>query len=131
MMSDDISAPRSVGDLFHSFFFSSRRRHTRSLCDWSSDVCSSDLKQKTTYESLCDWSSDVCSSDLQVVAVFFQVGEEVWAAEHGAPCADHRLHLFKHNPLFPVAFEEELFVDKAAVYDARHHLPVTEHHAHV
>src|SRR5438132_5943924 len=27
------------------FFFSSRRRHTRSLCDWSSDVCSSDLFQ--------------------------------------------------------------------------------------
>src|SRR5260221_9553079 len=27
-----------------SFFFSSRRRHTRSLCDWSSDVCSSHLK---------------------------------------------------------------------------------------
>src|SRR5690349_24560190 len=27
----------------HSFFFSSRRRHTRSLRDWSSDVCSSDL----------------------------------------------------------------------------------------
>src|SRR5947207_9599149 len=27
------------------FFFSSRRRHTRSLCDWSSDVCSSDLRQ--------------------------------------------------------------------------------------
>src|SRR5438034_11362969 len=26
-----------------SVFFSSRRRHTRSLCDWSSDVCSSDL----------------------------------------------------------------------------------------
>src|SRR5260221_12671227 len=29
--------------LLHLFFFSSRRRHTRSLCDWSSDVCSSDL----------------------------------------------------------------------------------------
>src|SRR5437588_3458406 len=28
------------------FFFSSRRRHTRSLCDWSSDVCSSDLKEQ-------------------------------------------------------------------------------------
>src|SRR5260370_5567002 len=26
-----------------SFFFSSRRRHTRFKCDWSSDVCSSDL----------------------------------------------------------------------------------------
>src|SRR5215471_475530 len=28
------------------FFFSSRRRHTRSLRDWSSDVCSSDLRTK-------------------------------------------------------------------------------------
>src|SRR5437588_10505452 len=27
------------------FFFSSRRRHTSSLCDWSSDVCSSDLPE--------------------------------------------------------------------------------------
>src|SRR5438477_12907242 len=30
-----------VCELF--FFFSSRRRHTRLTCDWSSDVCSSDL----------------------------------------------------------------------------------------
>src|SRR5260221_11276297 len=30
------------------FFFSSRRRHTRSLCDWSSDVCSSDLGEIRT-----------------------------------------------------------------------------------
>src|SRR5436190_15588470 len=29
-----------------AFFFSSRRRHTRSLCDWSSDVCSSDLAEE-------------------------------------------------------------------------------------
>src|SRR3972149_9541487 len=29
------------------FFFSSRRRHTRFDCDWSSDVCSSDLDIKT------------------------------------------------------------------------------------
>src|SRR5207249_7939623 len=29
------------------FFFSSRRRHTRSKRDWSSDVCSSDLGSKT------------------------------------------------------------------------------------
>src|SRR5260370_6046660 len=28
------------------FFFSSRRRHTRFKCDWSSDVCSSDLAFK-------------------------------------------------------------------------------------
>src|SRR5882762_6729366 len=29
--------------VFFFFFFSSRRRHTRFKCDWSSDVCSSDL----------------------------------------------------------------------------------------
>src|SRR5688572_31737516 len=28
------------------FFFSSRRRHTRFDCDWSSDVCSSDLRNR-------------------------------------------------------------------------------------
>src|SRR5580698_11353269 len=32
------------------FFFSSRRRHTRLTCDWSSDVCSSDLAV-WTYET--------------------------------------------------------------------------------
>src|SRR5438270_11923165 len=30
------------------FFFSSRRRHTRFDCDWSSDVCSSDLPSNST-----------------------------------------------------------------------------------
>src|SRR5207245_11253450 len=29
-----------------SFFFSSRRRHTRCYRDWSSDVCSSDLEYR-------------------------------------------------------------------------------------
>src|ERR1039457_6256780 len=32
--------------MFFFFFFSSRRRHTRLQGDWSSDVCSSDLKSK-------------------------------------------------------------------------------------
>src|SRR5262245_65327158 len=32
---------------FVVFFFSSRRRHTRCLSDWSSDVCSSDLVSLT------------------------------------------------------------------------------------
>src|SRR2546427_1073982 len=34
------------------FFFSSRRRHTRFDCDWSSDVCSSDLP--SVYRRLMD-----------------------------------------------------------------------------
>src|SRR5947199_397612 len=32
----------SIGAIHNYFFFSSRRRHTRCLSDWSSDVCSSD-----------------------------------------------------------------------------------------
>src|SRR5438105_8404584 len=35
---------KAYGLLLFSFFFSSRRRHTRSTRDWSSDVCSSDLR---------------------------------------------------------------------------------------
>src|SRR6267143_3130209 len=34
------------------FFFSSRRRHTRWNCDWSSDVCSSDLEGGVQFERL-------------------------------------------------------------------------------
>src|SRR5256886_16871969 len=34
------------------FLFSSRRRHTRFDCDWSSDVCSSDLAWRKSY---ADW----------------------------------------------------------------------------
>src|SRR6516225_12181832 len=33
----------AVHPRFRTFFFSSRRRHTRLTCDWRSDVCSSDL----------------------------------------------------------------------------------------
>src|SRR5699024_8390828 len=41
------------------FFFSSRRRHTRSKRDWSSDVCSSDL---TSGEHLPDISAAVAQA---------------------------------------------------------------------
>src|SRR5689334_15003351 len=39
----DIEAERKKRDEIE-FFFSSRRRHTSWNCDWSSDVCSSDLR---------------------------------------------------------------------------------------
>src|SRR5262249_59184267 len=34
------------------FFFSSRRRHTRLVSDWSSDVCSSDLEPRRVARAL-------------------------------------------------------------------------------
>src|SRR5258706_8654444 len=39
-----------ISVFYFFFFFSSRRRHTRLVSDWSSDVCSSDLK-----EGLAQW----------------------------------------------------------------------------
>src|SRR2546430_17570803 len=36
--------------MFFFFFFPSRRRHTRFDCDWSSDVCSSDLVESDEAE---------------------------------------------------------------------------------
>src|SRR3712207_8729161 len=55
-----------------SFFFSSRRRHTRYWRDWSSDVCSSDLavveaeyttqvalhNALETHQAVCRWHGD-------------------------------------------------------------------------
>src|SRR6267143_7078153 len=37
------------------FFFSSRRRHTRWNCDWSSDVCSSDLDGQLLNGNMADY----------------------------------------------------------------------------
>src|SRR5260221_7263733 len=52
---------RKCGKKTGTLFFSSRRRHTRSLCDWSSDVCSSDHELQSHSDLVCrlllDWSS--------------------------------------------------------------------------
>src|SRR5699024_6558206 len=40
-----LSKPDVISESTRFFFFSSRRRHTRSKRDWSSDVCSSDLEK--------------------------------------------------------------------------------------
>src|SRR5437879_2953110 len=42
------SVTKSCDKAFRLFFFSSRRRHTRYIGDWSSDVCSSDLNRAGT-----------------------------------------------------------------------------------
>src|SRR3990167_2582284 len=45
-------------------FFSSRRRHTKFDCDWSSDVCSSDLPrplpQELRFPLLPSWTEKIC-----------------------------------------------------------------------
>src|SRR5580698_10878074 len=52
------------------FFFSSRRRHTRLTCDWSSDVCSSDLLpvRGARGKQFLDLQNDVCATDVDLAA---------------------------------------------------------------
>src|SRR5438034_8889707 len=63
------------------FFFSSRRRHTRSLCDWSSDVCSSDLAVK---------------SPRQFASISVALGEDPHRGE------DHAFEIQRQRPVLDV-----------------------------
>src|SRR5205085_8063597 len=48
------------------FFFSSRRRHTRFDCDWSSDVCSSDLTARVILKhERCQRGSQSIADDMK------------------------------------------------------------------
>src|SRR5699024_11852555 len=51
------------------FFFSSRRRHTRSKRDWSSDVCSSDLPRWQQYPTVPYIFPPVLRPDLWPAAI--------------------------------------------------------------
>src|SRR5205814_7326169 len=53
--------------VFCFFFFSSRRRHTRCLSDWSSDVCSSDLVTLGAHASV--WYNAVLRGDMAAIVV--------------------------------------------------------------
>src|SRR5580698_11215808 len=65
------------------FFFSSRRRHTRLTCDWSSDVCSSDLLVALT------------KADLASPGRLQEVMEQASAALRGTP--------LDASPMMPVS----------------------------
>src|SRR2546430_1134557 len=59
------------------FFFSSRRRHTRFDCDWSSDVCSSDLWGQAGVESCNAHTTTATKTFIQVNGV----SEYQWKAQ--------------------------------------------------
>src|SRR2546421_2254237 len=49
---------------FFFFFFTRRRRHTRSVRDWSSDVCSSDLPAPLWISFSRCWISSPCTDSV-------------------------------------------------------------------
>src|SRR2546430_8423749 len=61
------------------FFFSSRRRHTRFDCDWSSDVCSSDLLNQQSI------IADIGSGTGILSELFLKNGNQVFGVEPNAP----------------------------------------------
>src|SRR5690606_39934261 len=73
-----------------SFFFSSRRRHTRFSRDWSSDVCSSDLqpvvKNDHTLVIMLDLSASMYAQDVRpsrLVKALLKVTDIVRARRDG------------------------------------------------
>src|SRR5690606_40775038 len=90
----------------YSFFFSSRRRHTRFSRDWSSDVCSSDLTSDTI---------NVPADDISPPPV-----DSRQIPPDGTPCARVR---FLH--LLPVVADSIRALPPPPRSGKRGHLPVT------
>src|SRR5438309_6316571 len=62
------------------FFFSSRRRHTRWNCDWSSDVCSSDLGEPKGTQIFVRWM-DAEGASSQITRVAEKPGDAKWSPD--------------------------------------------------
>src|SRR5690606_41174801 len=58
------------------FFFSSRRRHTRFSRDWSSDVCSSDLRPNKSSVSVKKYAASLSVKDWKFITVRRQSGSK-------------------------------------------------------
>src|SRR5260370_3719871 len=90
------------------FFFSSRRRHTRFKCDWSSDVCSSDLMN----------GLDTATIDQAGHFHTAVVGQVLDQAEIGHVAVDHlgtieRVPFDDLRPMIKAAFKEECALTEA------------------
>src|SRR2546430_3412493 len=76
----DGGLPHAVESQTSCFFFSSRRRHTRFDCDWSSDVCSSDLAKRASASSFDN--SQIEQAEKELLAPFSNSGAESPYAVH-------------------------------------------------
>src|SRR5258706_818160 len=90
--------------LFVCFFFSSRRRHTRLVSDWSSDVCSSDLfpvrfhldlRDLPAYLQQLEMESNGKRVDRDGNEVDYATAPVVWGAS-GTP-SQHSFHQLLHQ----------------------------------
>src|SRR3989475_2445653 len=114
----------SVTRLFVFFFFSSRRRHTRFDCDWSSDVCSSDLPGACHYyihavEAVAPEKAVPCAERLAALMpgaghlvhmpahIYIRVGryaDAIAANEHAVHADEVFIEGQKPHGLYPLAY---------------------------
>src|SRR5437879_7099874 len=91
--------------MFLVFFFSSRRRHTRYIGDWSSDVCSSDLPGHLE-------TMGTAKGRIPETAPWPR-------ARHGGTCAGRGRHLDRQHGCHSVKRSEERRVGKSVDLDGR------------
>src|SRR5712671_5380045 len=71
------------------------------------------------------------SPGFQPLVRFFDICKQPRIFERRSPDRHDRPHAVPHHPDLSVAFEKQLVVDQPAVHDARHHLPITDHHPYI
>src|SRR6266704_6350316 len=89
------------------FFFSSRRRHTRSKRDWSSDVCSSDLEHIRVFP-LSNWT------ELDIWHYIAREGLEIPSIY-----SSHQREVFERDGILIADNEFVTRADDEPVFDAR------------
>src|SRR5207247_7313874 len=87
--------------LYSVFFFSSRRRHTRSTRDWSSDVCSSDLHMIRNMKEFKLPFFDMSTGKQGIVHV---IGPELGLSQPGMTIACGDSHTSTHGAVGAIAF---------------------------
>src|SRR5205814_4349513 len=109
-------------------FFSSRRRHTICLSDWSSDVCSSDLIEfrdtRNGVLDIVDFDAEMIEPAGAPVAARNHVHADIAVAQHDRACRPglaRRLHA--EEGLVEPAVQRVLVGRDGDVIDARGHAP--------
>src|SRR5437899_9609903 len=96
---------------FLLFFFSSRRRHTRCLSDWSSDVCSSDLYIEVEIldegERLSRHGGWADVGNLRVAAPYRRQGVGSWLLGQAADWRSEERRVGKEDSFWWSAYDTE------------------------
>src|SRR5579863_5668099 len=67
----------------------------------------------------------------QPLARFFDIRKHRRILEGSAPRRHDHAHALPDDPDFAVALKKQFVVNQPAVHDARHHLPVADHHTNI